>query len=100
MPAERTPIDISNNPSLRQLVNEARAGNSPRPLVIDNQVVATLVPADGPYQRPRHVRRTSTGRNAWLLDIVGIATGLDDGIHDAAEHHDRYLADAGAHPSA
>lgn len=96
MTAEQAPIDISNNPLLQTLVEETRLAQTARPLVIGDRVVATLIPADVP-QRPRPARRRRTKgaqRNDWLRGIIGIATGPDDGIHDAAVNHDKYLADA------
>jgi hypothetical protein len=102
MAAELNPIDISNNPLLRTLVDEARAANTERSVVVDNQVVATLVPlaveqpASERGRRTRQAPGKSAGRtDTSLLRLVGIATAPeDDGIHDAARHHDKYLADA------
>jgi len=65
-------------------------------MVVGGDVVATLMPADALQATQPATRRPTKGahRNDWLHGIVGIATGPDDGIHDVAVNHDRYLADA------
>jgi len=102
MAAELNPIDISDNPLMRKLVDEARAVHLDRLVVVDDEVVATLVPR--PAEQPTSQRRLPTRRDARrtgkttdtsLLRLVGIATAPeDDGIHDVARNHDKYLADA------
>src|SRR5438105_474413 len=91
------PIDISNNPALRQLVQEARVTNTARPVVMDDQVVATLVPrpVDQPPRRtPAKRTRLASRRNESLLRLIGIAGSTADGVHDVSVNHDKYLADA------
>lgn len=89
MAAESQPIDIAHLPELARLADEVRATRRPRVLRRDNEDIAVLTPV--PVARPK---RTRQGGDDTLLRLIGIASGPDDGIHDVAEHHDQYLADA------
>jgi hypothetical protein len=66
----------------------------------DGEVVAELVPVrlePGAAARPRGSKRHKQDESLLrLIGIAGTASGADDGVHDVAENHDRYLAEAHA----
>jgi hypothetical protein len=82
------PLDISNRAELRQLAEEVQAADAARPLQIDQQTVAILVPVA--HRTPRRGRPTSAADPLW--NIIGLAQSESPG--DVAENVDAYLADA------
>jgi hypothetical protein len=93
---EAAPIDVSDMPELRQLVEEASSSMTVRPLLVGDRVLALLVPAE----RPDQVAARSAGRtrrrerNAGLRALIGLAGEVEGGPQDVSTAHDRYLADA------
>ena len=86
-------IDISNRPELLQIVQEAALAN--QPVVFDraNTVVAVLRPVKRSIKQ-RIPRGKPFTKDDSLFNLIGIAKGQDDGIHDVSENVDKYLADA------
>jgi hypothetical protein len=82
------PLDISDRAELRQLVEEVQAADAARPLQVDQQTVAILVPVA--HRTPRRGRPTSAADPLW--NIVGLAKS--EGPGDVAENVDIYLAEA------
>lgn len=95
-------IDISALPDLVRLAEEVQRTGTRALLTRDHEVLAELAPAPAPVRLAasrRTPRRAATRKpDDSLLRLIGIASGPDDGVHDVAENHDRYLADAYADP--
>ena len=90
MAEELKPLDVSNLPEVRRLVEEVRAADRPRVLRVDHQDVAIFVPAANKRKRSRRGRPTSADDPLW--NTIGIADSKGPG--DVSEHVDAYLAEA------
>lgn len=80
---DHEPIDISNMPEVKRLVEEAHQAREPVVLQNDDEVVAEIVPIDARSKRPVR-KRTQEGREAFLS-----AAGSWKGLVDA----DQLIAD-------
>ena len=93
MAKELKHIDISNVPELLRIVEDMRASNEPRVLQREHEDVAILRPVKK-ARKPRVPRGKPLTKDDPIFNLIGIATGPDDGVHDVSENKHKYLADA------
>jgi hypothetical protein len=68
-----TPIDITNSPELRHLVEELRASKTPRLLTQDRESVALLMPLGTTYEQ----QHPTTQEDVWAgYDAEKVRTAL------------------------
>lgn len=93
MAKELKTIDITNNPDLLRLAEEVRTTNEPWILRRDREDLVIVRPLKR-STRPRIPRGKPFTKDDSLFNLIGIAPGRDDGIHDVSENVDKYLAEA------
>jgi hypothetical protein len=93
MAKELKHIDISNIPELVHLIEQMRASNEPRVLQREHEDVAILQPIKK-ARKSRVPRGKPFTKDDSLFNLIGIAKGRDDGIHDVSDNVDKYVAEA------
>ena len=93
MAKELKHIDIGKVPELLRIVEDMRASNEPCVLQRDHEDVAILRPVTK-ARKARISRGKPLTQDDPLFNLIGIATGPDDGVHDVSENKHKYLADA------
>ena|SRR5579863_3205472 len=92
----RRSLDLDEGTDLRRAIKEAVQDNEPLVLRQNNEAVATVRPLKrSPKTRGPRGRRTDASDPYW--NIIGIADGPDDGIHDVSSNKHKYLAKAYEH---
>ena len=84
-------INVSNNPIMKQLVDEVFHSRQ-RKLLRDEETGAEVEVRPLGRKRSRIPRGKPTSAEDPMWRIIGMATG--EGAADVAENHDKYLADA------
>ncbi len=74
MAHESAPVDMSNAPSLPELVEEVRRTKRPLAIRADGKVVAEIVPAQPVVKQARHVRAGK--KDASIAALAGAAGTL------------------------
>jgi hypothetical protein len=93
MAKELQHVDISNILERVYPIDQMRAGYEPRVLQRDHEDVAILQPVMK-IRRSRVPRGKPFTKDDSLFNLIGIASGRDDRIHDVSENVDKYLAEA------
>jgi hypothetical protein len=93
MARELIHVDISQNPELLQLVEQAQSSNQPVVLRREREDVAILRVVKRPGKH-RGLRGRPTGASDPLWKLIGI--GESEGPGDVSTNKHKYLADANA----
>lgn len=92
----RRSIDIGDSTDFLRAVEEAVRTNEPLVIRQKNVTVAILRPLkQSPGARQPRNRPTDKSDSYW--NIVGMADGPDDGVHDVSHHKHQYLVEAYEH---